>query len=259
MPSYTLQYLESIDNATSDISCKANDYPADTFIEAHHHNKHQLVYAVQGVLCVNSHHGQWIVPPNRAIWMPAWTDHWIRCVGDTQMRSVYVHPQAIAARHMPDQPCAVAVTPLLRELIVAAMQVPQPYARDTRDGRLMTLLIDELEALPVLPLHLPQPRDARLRAICDAIRRQPDSPDTLADWAGRLDIDVKTIQRLFRRETGMTFGQWRQQTRLLEALERLALGHKVVDVALELGYDSPSAFATMFKRQFGQTPSRFFA
>jgi AraC-like DNA-binding protein/mannose-6-phosphate isomerase-like protein (cupin superfamily) len=256
---FTQQYLEAIDRATSDISCKANDYAAGTFIDAHHHNKHQLVYAMQGVLCVHSHHGQWIVPPNRAIWMPAGIDHWIRCIGHTLMRSVYVRPQAIAALHMPDEPRAVAVTPLLRELIVAAMQVQLPYARESRDGRVMALLLDELEALPELPLHLPQPRDVRLRAICDQIRQQPDSPDTLAAWAGRLAIDVKTIQRLFRRETGMTFGQWRQQTRLLEALERLALGHKVVDVALELGYDSPSAFATMFKRQFGQTPSRFFA
>ncbi len=259
----TRQYLDAIDRATSDVSCKPNDYAADTFIARHRHNKHQLVYAVQGVLCVHSDHGQWIVPPNRAIWMPAGVDHWIRCIGVTLMRSVYVHPGAAqpprVAIAAPGQPRAVAVTPLLRVLIVAAMAVPQPYLRDSRDGRLMALLVDELEALPTLPLHLPQPADARLRAICDALRDQPDSPDTLGDWAGRLAVDVKTIQRLFARETGMTFGQWRQQTRLLAALERLAQGHKVVDVALELGYDSPSAFATMFKRQFGQTPSRFFA
>ncbi|GAB2845383.1 helix-turn-helix transcriptional regulator [Pseudoduganella ginsengisoli] len=255
------QYLESIDRATSDVSCKPNDYAAGVFIERHRHNKHQLVYAVQGVLCVHSDHGQWIVPPNRAIWMPAGVDHWIRCIGITLMRSVYVHPRAAASLPIQadDRPRAVAVTPLLRELIVAAMAVPQPYVRDSRDGRLMALLVDELQALPTLPLHLPQPRDARLRAICNALRDQPASPDTLADWAGRIGIDVKTIQRLFARETGMTFGQWRQQTRLLGALERLAQGHKVVDVALDLGYDSPSAFATMFKRQFGQTPSRFFA
>jgi AraC-like DNA-binding protein len=263
MHSPTRQYLDAIDRATSDVSCKPNDYPANTFIERHRHNKHQLVYAVQGVLCVHSDHGQWIVPPNRAIWMPAGVDHWIRCIGTALMRSVYLHPRAAASLGVPaqgfDEPRAVAVTPLLRELIVAAMKVPQPYLRDSRDGRLMALLVDELQALPTLPLHLPQPRDVRLRAICNALREQPDSPDTLADWAGRLGADVKTIQRLFSKETGMTFGQWRQQTRLLGALERLAQGHKVVDVALESGYDSPSAFATMFKRQFGQTPSKFFA
>ena len=122
----------------------------------------------------------------------------------------------------------------------------------------MRLLLDELHALPVLPLYLPQPTDERLQRICSGIAERPDDVSTLADWAATLGIDVKTIQRLFARETGMTFGQWRQQARLLRALERLAVGDKVVDVALALGYDSPSAFATMFKRQFGETPSAFF-
>ena len=107
-------------------------------------------------------------------------------------------------------------------------------------------------------MHLPQPADARLRRICAHLSGRPGDVSTLADWASELQLDVKTIQRLFARETGMTFGQWRQQSRLLHALERLAVGQKVVDVALALGYDSPSAFAAMFKRQFGATPSAFF-
>ena len=122
----------------------------------------------------------------------------------------------------------------------------------------MRLLLDELQALPVLPLHLPQPADPRLRRICARLLERPGDVSTLGRWAQLLEVDVKTIQRLFTRETGMTFGQWRQQARLLRALERLATGEKVVDIALALGYDSPSAFATMFKRQFGQTPSTFF-
>src|SRR5262249_39336112 len=111
---------------------------------------------------------------------------------------------------------------------------------------------------PTLPLHLPHPADAGLREICEEIVATPDSSLTLADWGARLGIDPKTIQRRFARETGMTFGQWRQQARLLAALEKLAAGEKVLDVALDLGYDSPSAFATMFRRQFGMPPSSFF-
>ena len=122
----------------------------------------------------------------------------------------------------------------------------------------MRLLIDEIAILPILPLHLPQPVDPRIRRICQAISAAPDDTSTLIEWAQRLQVDPKTVQRLFSRDTGMTFGQWRQQARLLKALEQLAIGTKVVDVALNLGYESPSAFATMFKRQFGQTPSAFF-
>jgi AraC-like DNA-binding protein len=123
----------------------------------------------------------------------------------------------------------------------------------------LRLILDELRTLTVLPLHLPKPSERRLRKICEHLEKEPDDQTTLDVWAKRVEVAAKTIQRAFVRETGMTFGQWRQQLRLLRALELLATGEKVVDVALQLGYDSPSAFATMFKRQFGQTPSQFFA
>ena len=250
------QILAVIDASTAPVFTRATDYPGGYVVDWHAHARGQLVYAVLGVMVVAAQGGQWIVPPTRAIWMPAGVAHLIRCVGDVHMRSLYVQPDA--APHLPGRAHAVGVSPLLRELILAACDVPQPYEPDSRDGRLMRLLVDELHALPVLPLHLPQPQDERLRRICARLLEQPDDASTLGDWAAALGIDAKTVQRLFARETGMTFGQWRQQARLLHGLERLALGDKVVDVALALGYDSPSAFATMFKRQFGETPSAFF-
>ena len=250
------QILATIDANTLPVFTRSTDYPEGHVVDWHEHARGQLVYAVHGVMMVAAQGGQWIVPPTRAIWMPAGVAHRIRCVGVVHMRSLYVRPDA--APQLPARAQAVGVSPLLRELIQAAMEVPMPYAEDSRDGRLMRLLLDELHALPVLPLHLPQPADARLRRICAHIAAQPDDVSTLADWAATLGIAAKTIQRLFARETGMTFGQWRQQARLLHGLERLALGDKVVDVALALGYDSPSAFAAMFKRQFGETPSAFF-
>ncbi len=238
------------------IVTKATDYPAGHVIEPHHHARGQLVYAEHGVMMVAGDGGQWIVPPTRAIWMPPGVSHMIRCIGVVHMRSIYIRPDAAA--HLPANAQAVGVSALLAELIRAAVKIALPYDADSRDGRLMRLLLDELHALPVLPLHLPQPADPRLRRICARLAERPDDTSTLADWAVDLGVDAKTIQRRFARETGMTFGQWRQQARLLHALERLAIGDKVVDVALALGYDSPSAFATMFKRQFGETPSAFF-
>ncbi len=147
---------------------------------------------------------------------------------------------------------------MLSELIKASVSVQPPYAEDSRDARIMRLILDELAILPALPLSLPQPADLRIQRICQALQRDPGDASTVADWSHRLELDQKTIQRLFRKETGLTFGQWRQQARLLLALERIALGQKIIDVAVELGYDSPSAFTSMFKKQFGKTPSQFF-
>lgn len=248
--------LATIDASTQPVYTRATDYPEGHVVDWHVHRRGQLVYAVHGVMMVAAQGGQWIVPPTRAIWMPAGVAHLIRCVGVVHMRSLYI--RADAAASLPPRAHAVGVSPLLRELIQAAAEVERPYDETSRDGRLMLLLLDELHALPVLPLHLPQPADGRLRVICERLAAQPDDVSTLADWSTALGIDAKTIQRLFARETGMTFGQWRQQARLLHGLERLALGDKVVDVALALGYDSPSAFAAMFKRQFGEPPSAFF-
>ncbi|MBD9535044.1 helix-turn-helix transcriptional regulator [Stenotrophomonas sp. STM01] len=239
------------------VYCRARDYEADTLIPLHHHpDRHQLVYAETGVLVVRAGMGRWVVPSTRAIWMPAGTGHQVHCIGQVQMRSLYVTPAAM--RQPPAGPSAVSVTPLLAALIRAAASVQQPYVEDSRDGRVMRLILDEMQTLPVLPLHLPEPKDARLRMIGRQLERHPDDASTLHDWAQRLRVDVKTIQRLCTRELGMTFGQWRQQARLLRALERLAVGEKVIDVALALGYESPSAFTTMFKRRFGLTPSQFF-
>jgi AraC-like DNA-binding protein len=248
--------LARIDGDAMPVIGIATDYPAGHVTSPHAHAKGQLIHAMHGVMVVAAPGGQWIVPPTRGLWVPAGFVHGIRCVGVVRMRSVWVRPDV--AQHLPDECRAVGIAPLLRELVLAATEIASPYEADSRAGRLMALLLDELHALPVLPLHLPQPTDRRLQRICARLARRPDDDATLADWAGRLGIDAKTIQRLFARETGMTFGQWRQQSRLLHGLEQLARGEKVVDVALALGYESPSAFAAMFRRQFGETPSAFF-
>ncbi|SPA47581.1 AraC family transcriptional regulator [Cupriavidus taiwanensis] len=244
------------DRSPLPVTAMAADYLPGHVTQRHQHPHAQLIHAVHGVMVVATAEGQWIVPPTRGMWMPGGTTHWIRMVGRVQMRTAYIRPDA--APDLPQRCTVLGISPLLRELILAAVEIALPYAPDTRDARLMRLLLDEVMLVPSLPLHLPRPADASLRQICEAIAEAPDTALTLADWGMRLGLDPKTIQRRFARETGMTFGQWRQQARLLAALEKLAAGSKVVDVALDLGYDSPSAFATMFRRQFGVPPSAFF-
>ncbi|MDX9767676.1 MAG: helix-turn-helix transcriptional regulator [Ectothiorhodospiraceae bacterium] len=244
------------DQGLTPVTGKAIDYPAGHECPWHDHPTAQLIHAVQGVMVVATDSGRWVVPPTRGLWMPAGVRHCIRMVGEVQIRTVYIRSDA--APGMPQECEVVGISPLMRELILAAVEVPQPYCPDSRDGRLMALLLDEVALLPSLPLRLPQPTDPDLLAICRAITATPDDPSTLGTWAQRLGVDARTIQRRFARQTGMTFGQWRAQARLIMALEQLASGAKVVDVALNLGYGSPSAFASMFKRQFGVVPSAYF-
>jgi AraC-like DNA-binding protein len=232
------------------------DYPSGASTGPHAHPRGQLLYAIEGVMIVRSASGAWVVPPNRAVWLIAGLDHEVRMCGDVKIRTVFVDQQA--APHLPQVSCVIAVSPLLRELIVAAMRVPLDYAPDTRDERLMRLLLDELREVDVLPLHLPMPHEARLRSICEALVARPDDVSTVEQWARQFGITPKTVHRLFSRETGLTFAQWRQQARLLFALERLARGDRIIDVALDSGYASQSAFTAMFRKHFGVPPSAFY-
>ena len=250
------EFLRDIDQADWSLSSSATDYPENWHIPPHAHDKHQLIYAIEGVMVVNSAQSQWTVPPSRGLWMPRGQVHAIRCVGAVKMRSVFV--QADESLDLPGQTRAVSISPLLSELIKVSVDMPHPHRPDSREARVMRLILDELEILPTLPLNLPQPGDPRLRKICAALQRNPGDSSTLAQWSEHLGLDEKTIQRLFHKDTGMTFGQWRQQARLLLALERIAVGEKIIDVAGALGYDSPSAFSAMFRKHFGKTPSQFF-
>ena len=250
------KFLQEIDEGDWTVISSATDYPEHWVIPEHSHEKHQLLYAIEGVMVVHSAQSQWTVPSNRGFWMPCGQVHSLRCVGALKMRSVFVRPEAFP--NLPSETKAVSISPLLSELIKASVSLKPPYAEDSRDARIMHLILDELALLPALPLSLPQPADPRIQQICAALQDDPGDASTVADWSERLALDQKTIQRLFRKETAMTFGQWRQQARLLLALERIAVGEKIIDVALELGYESPSAFTSMFKKQFGKTPSQFF-
>ncbi|WP_174873194.1 AraC family transcriptional regulator [Vogesella oryzae] len=235
---------------------KSQDYPAGHATVRHSHPTAQLLYGIAGVMRVLTARGQWIVPPTRAIYIPPGHWHEVHMLSPAQMRSVYVQPSALAG--MPQQCCVLAVTPLWRELLLAAVRCPPPVLPGTRAARLLALLLEEMEVLETLPLALPTPDDALLAPLCNALQAQPDDARSSDDWAARLGVDVRTLQRRFVRATGMNFGAWRRQARLMHALAQLAAGARVLDVALDAGYASPSAFSAMFRRQFGVVPSEFF-
>jgi AraC-like DNA-binding protein/quercetin dioxygenase-like cupin family protein len=238
------------------VTAVALDYRPGERIRRHRHPVNQLIYAVRGVMVVTSDVGQWLVPPTRALWMPASVVHGIRMIGHIRMRTVYVRPYA--ASGMPTACVVVAVSRLLSERVLEAVNVRLPYTQDSRGGRLLRLLLDEMVQVHVLPLTLPYPSDPRLKAIHQRITEAPDDPTTAVQWARTFQLNPRTLHRLFVRETSLTFGQWRRQARLLTALEMLAKGERIVDVALAVGYRSPTAFSTMFHRQFGAPPKSYF-
>jgi len=238
------------------IAAMAKDFPDGSQTPPHRHRRAQLVFAARGVMVVWTGEGTWVVPPNRAVWMPAETEHAIRSSGAVAMRTLYV--RADMASSLPFECCVVSVSPLLRELILRAVELPLLYDEAGPAGRLMSLILDEIRAVPVLPLHLPWPEDGRLRRLCSAIQREPASERRLDDWAASVGASSRTLARLFRKETGMSFTAWRQQVRLVDALSRLATGQPVTTVALDLGYQSPSAFTSMFRRALGRAPTRYF-
>jgi AraC-like DNA-binding protein len=232
------------------------DLAAGETIAWHRHLRAQLVHASEGVMTVTTAGGAYVVPPARGVWMPAGVEHHIDARTEVAMRTLYV-----AAAHTADLPpavCVVQVTPLLHELILAAVAAGNDYADDSPQARLVGVILDQIRALPVAPLALPTPQDARLRRVADALRADPGSALALGAWAKLAGASERTLARLFEAETGMSFRAWRQQLRLLRALELLAAGAPVTRVALDLGYESSSAFSAMFRRVLGTTPTRYF-
>ena len=212
----------------------------------HRHPWGQLSYAIKGVLTVTTAEGSYVAPPQRAVWIAADVEHQVRSSPRAEMRSLYVGAEA--APYVGERCRVVAVSPLIRELIKTFSGFAREYDEAGPEGRLVSVMLD---------LSLPAPQDGRLRLLCEALAANPSDDRTLAQWSGVLGASEKTLSRAFLRETELTFRTWRQRLRLISALERLEQGAAVTEVALDCGYNSPSAFIAAFRRQFGATPGAF--
>jgi AraC-like DNA-binding protein len=226
-------------------------------LPVHTHEWHQLIYATHGVMSVWTAQGAWVVPPHRAVWVPARVEHRIDASGPVWMQTLYLAMGLSDA--VPRACCAVNISPFLRELILHVIGLGTLDQAIPAQARLIGVLLDQVEELPTIPLQLPMPRDERALRVVMWLHGHPASAGVLKQLARTAGASVRTIERLFLEETGLTFGKWRQQFRLLQALRLLAAGRAVTAVALEVGYDSPSAFIAMFRRALGTTPSRYFA
>lgn len=204
---------------------------------------------------VDTPSGIWIVPPMRAIWVPPQVPHEIRANSVVRMRTLFFRRDARA--DLPNDCCVVEVSPLLRELILRMVALGEAEPRVNPSIHLIELTLSEIREIGALPLHIPMPEDGRVRRICQSILQNPSDGRTSAEWGMSVGASSRTLERLFQRETGISFGSWRRQARLLAAMTQLAAGRPVANIASDLGYDSPSAFTAMFKRVLGHPPSQF--
>lgn len=238
------------------IACASRDYPDGFVVGPHCHAQAQLIYATAGVMEIRTAGSLWLVPPQRALWMRAGLAHALRTRGAVSLRTLYLARTAVPPS-LPNDPACLMVTPLLRALILRAIESAGDPVSDERYARLLGVLIDEIATLPHCPFVLALPTDPRLRRACEAILAEPDGRHDIAALAAVAGTSERTLGRLSERELGLPFSLWRQQARVLAALPILAGGGSVTEAALSLGYASPSAFASMFRRQIGAPPSAF--
>ncbi|TFL15069.1 AraC family transcriptional regulator [Pusillimonas caeni] len=233
----------------------AMHYPQGHVVPMHQHQHGHLIYASRGLLRVEAETGQWLVPPTSAVWLRPAVAHRLIVPVTLQAHGLFIR-QDICAK-LPTTDCVVQVSGLLREVITELTCTDYTAPLSRRTHLLGELLLEELGTPPPLPFHLPWPQDAQIQNVCHILMGDPSRDATAGDWASTLAIGEKTFHRRFLKSTGMTFGKWRQQLRLMSSLAQLMQGAPITQVALNSGYDSHSAYTTAFKKQFGQSPSEF--
>jgi AraC-like DNA-binding protein len=212
---------------------------------------HKLTYAVRGHLEVITDGARRIVPADRAVWVPAGVEHTQVMRAPVSMRSIFVAPAA--TRVAPTSCRTIAVTPLLRELILHISRIGALDRRQPEQARLVGVLFDQLVAAEPISLELRLPRDPRACRFAELVAREPAA--SIATLARRAGASVRTIERCFLAETGVAVGEWRRRMRLFHAVRLLESGSSVAQVALEVGYASASAFSAAFAREFGRSPT----
>ncbi|MRW92171.1 helix-turn-helix domain-containing protein [Duganella sp. FT80W] len=246
---------ERVDGDGYDIRTLALSFRAGAAIGEHSHSWGQLVFAASGVMRVVTRDAAWLTPPTRAIWLPAGLEHRIDMQSAVAMRTLYI--AATRAVPLPEAPMVIAVAPLLRELILYILGIGMLTPADPSHERLAGLLIELLLNAETEDLTLPLPRDTRALKLAQHWQANPDDERGISELAADCGATLRTLQRLFPRETGLTIEAWRQRARLLHAIVSLSSGASVTHAALTCGYRSLAAFNTAFQRHFNTTPKKY--
>ncbi|WP_329240985.1 helix-turn-helix transcriptional regulator [Actinoallomurus sp. NBC_01490] len=243
--------IDSVDGAARTVLPIGTDYVPGHLLDWHEHRRAQFLYGATGVMIVETADGTWTVPTERAVLIPARTRHRVRML-EVSTRSLYIEPDAVP--WWPRACTVVEVTPLLRELLLAAVDFDADYDLAGREGTIAALLLHEIASLGSLPLHVDLPSTPALAELCREYLARPDVRLTNRDWARRLAMSERAFTRRFHRELGTSPAAWRTRARLVAAIPLLR-EHTVTQVAVRLGYSSPASFTAAFSRTFGIAPS----
>jgi AraC-like DNA-binding protein/mannose-6-phosphate isomerase-like protein (cupin superfamily) len=246
--------ISEVDDLDRAVVAIGTDYPPEHVLPAHRHRRAQFLYAATGLMRVETSDGSWTIPTRRAVLIPPSTEHMV-VMQHVSTRSLYLEPAAVP--WFPERCQAVDVSPLLRELLLEAVDIPPLYAGGGRDGILIELILREISRSTALPLDLPLPSNSDLRRRCQAFLGHPNVHETAAQWADELHISARTLARRFRSGTGTTFAGWRERACVVHSLTLLDDGVPIAQIAGALGYESPAAFATMFRRVLGSAPTAY--
>jgi len=231
----------------------SNDYASGHETGLHRHPRAQLLFATAGVMRVTTEAALFTVPPGTGLWVPADRLHAVRMDGAVRMRALFLRADAAASG--PTVTTVIAVSPLLRELILTVCGEPVVWDARGPIRLVAALVLHEIGRAVTRPLSLPACRDPRLARVAAALLADPADPRDLEGFAAIAGASVRTLARLFRAETGMSFQQWRRQLRMTEALARIAQGMPPARAAGAVGYASVPAFGAAFRETFGTTPS----
>ena len=238
-------------NLPQSLAVMAKRFPDGFSIAPHSHRRDQLIYAIAGVMRIETAEDAWVVPPDRALLMPAGLDHGIQIRGDVEMRTLYIAPSE------PAEIKVLSVSPLLRELITELAREPMDFSGIRRAEQIAELISTELNRAEALPLNIPLPRDGRLQRICQRLLNDPSIALSLDQLAEESAASPKTLARLCAKELGMSFSYWRRRVRFAKALELLEQARPMKQIARDCGYESPSAFTFAFRKEFGASPTEF--
>ncbi len=234
------------------ISTLAYEYPADFHVPEHAHGADQLIYATSGLMEVSAGRRLWLIPPQFAVWIPARTRHQIQMRGSVSMRTLYLRRGL--AHDLPDKCAVFHILPLLRELVVEVVRIGQLRTRNRLHCSLKDLLVSQLQNAPSVPTFVILPADRRALAVARTLMENQAAGSPLQILCSNVGVSVRTLERIFRREVGVTFEEWRRQVRLMKAIEQLVGGCTVKEAAFRVGYRHPSNFVEMFRQTLGATP-----
>jgi AraC-like DNA-binding protein len=234
-----------------------DEFGADMLAAPHSHSWGHLNYAAHGTLQMETEGLRFLSPPQYAVWIPPTVVHSCTLRHAIVYRTIYITPGLCAGAGLPDAPCTVRISPIIRSVLAdfAARDVREP--KTPADLRLAHVVVDQLAVAEVQRSYLPAAASPALATVLEALQADPGDHRPLADWAERVHMTERTLARQCQRELGMSFGDWRQRLRFLRAIDALEAGRTVQEIAFDLGYSTASAFIAMFQREAGTTPEQY--